>query len=65
MRVAEILERFAAGEGTTADIKLMKSMSDYMRMSCFCPLGQSATTAFMSALKLFPEDFDAKLRKEA
>ena len=40
-------------------------MSDYMRMSCFCPLGQSATTAFMSARKLFPEDFDAKLRKEA
>ena len=36
-----------------------------MQKTCFCPLGQSATTAFMSALKLFPEDFDAKLRKEA
>ena len=48
-----------------ADIELIESMSDYMKMSCFCPLGQSATTAFMSALKLFPEDFDAKLRKEA
>ena len=63
--LAEIMERFAAGNGTKADIELIKSMSDYMRMSCFCPLGQSATTAFMSALKLFPEDFDAKLRKEA
>lgn len=65
MRIAEILERFAAGEGTMADIELIKSMDSYMKMSCFCPLGQSATTAFVSALKLFPEDFDAKLRKEA
>ena len=58
-------ERFASGEGTMADIELIRSMDSYMKMSCFCPLGQSATTAFMSALKLFPEDFDAKLRKEA
>ena len=65
MRIAEILEKFAAGEGSKADIELIESMSDYMRKSCFCPLGQSATTAFMSALKLFPEDFEAKLRKEA
>ena len=65
MRIAEILEKFAAGEGSMADIELIKSMDSYMKMSCFCPLGQSATTAFMSALKLFPEDFDAKLRKEA
>ena len=36
-----------------------------MQKTCFCPLGQSATTAFMSALKLFPGDFDAKLKKEA
>ena len=65
MRIAEILERFAAGNGTRADIELIRSMSGYMQNSCFCPLGQSATTAFMSALKLFPGDFEEKLRKEA
>ena len=65
MRIAEILEKFAKGEGSKEDIELIKSMDSYMKMSCFCPLGQSATTAFISALKLFPEDFDAKLRKEA
>lgn len=65
MRIAEIFEKFAAGEGSREDLELIKSMDSYMKMSCFCPLGQSATTAFMSALKLFPEDFDAKLRKEA
>ena len=65
MRVAELMDKISAGEGTRGDIDLIKTLSGYMQKTCFCPLGQSATTAFMSALKLFPEDFDAKLRKEA
>ena len=65
MRIAELLDKISAGEGTKADVDLIKTLSGYMQKTCFCPLGQSATTAFMSALKLFPEDFDAKLKKEA
>ena len=65
MRIAELLEKLAKGEGEQKDIDLIKTLSGYMQKTCFCPLGQSATTAFMSALKLFPGDFDAKLRKEA
>ena len=65
MRVAELLEKLAKGEGTQRDIDLIKTLSGYMQKTCFCPLGQSATTAFMSALKLFPGDFDTKLEKEA
>lgn len=65
MRVAELMEKLAKGEGTQKDIELLQSLADYMQKTCFCPLGQSATTAFMSALKLFPEDFAVKLRKEA
>ena len=47
------------------NIDLIRTLSGYMQKTCFCPLGQSATTAFMSALKLFPGDFEAKLREEA
>lgn len=65
MRIAELMDKIAAGEGTREDVELIKTLSGYMQKTCFCPLGQSATTAFMSALKLFPEDFDAKLKKEA
>ena len=65
MRVAELLEKLAKGEGTQRDIDLIKTLSGYMQKTCFCPLGQSATTAFMSTLKLFPGDFDTKLGKEA
>ena len=65
MRIAALMDKLAAGQGTEEDIDLIKTLSGYMQKTCFCPLGQSATTAFMSALKLFPEDFDAKLKKEA
>lgn len=65
MRIAELLEKLAKGEGTQRDIDLIVTLSGYMQKTCFCPLGQSATTAFMSALKLFPEDFVAKIKKEA
>lgn len=65
MRIAELMEKLAKGEGMQKDIELMKTLSGYMQKTCFCPLGQSAATAFMSALKLFPKDFDAKIKKEA
>ena len=58
-------EKLAAGKGSRQDVELIRKLSGYMQKTCFCPLGQSATSAFMSALKLFPEDFDAKIGKEA
>lgn len=60
-RVAKIVDRIQAGKGKKEDIEMIKNLSEYMGLSCFCPLGQSATTALMSALELFPEDFEAKL----
>ena len=65
MRIAELMEKLADGRGTRQDLDLIIRLSEYMQKTCFCPLGQSATTAFMSALKLFPGDFEARLRKEA
>lgn len=65
LRLAEIMERFAAGEGTKADLELIRAMDPYMKKSCFCPLGQSATTAILSGLEQFPEDFEARMKKEA
>ncbi len=57
-RVAEIMDKFAAGKGTQQDIDLLKNLSEVMGMSCFCPLGQSVCVAVMSALKQFPEEFE-------
>lgn len=65
MRIAELMDKISHGEGSWADVELIRQLSGYMQNTCFCPLGQSATTAFMSALRLFPGDFEMKLGKEA
>lgn len=64
LRVAELIEKIAAGNGSSQDLEEIKLLSDYMNMSAFCALGQSATTAITSAMALFPEDFSAKIAKE-
>jgi len=64
-RVAQLIRKIVEGSGTEADMQMLRELDATMRMSCFCPLGQSVTTAILSAMTLFPEDFAAKLRKEA
>ncbi len=57
-RVAEIMDRFAAKKGTKKDLDILKNLSEVMNAACFCPLGQSVCVPIMSALKLFPEEFE-------
>jgi len=60
-RVAQIMDKFAAGRGSRADLEQIKKLAELMNNSCFCPLGQSATLAITSAMELFPEDFEARM----
>lgn len=64
LRVAELIEKIAAGNGSDKDLEEIKLLSAYMNRSAFCPLGQFATAAITSAMALFPEDFSAKMAKE-
>lgn len=56
-----ILDRFAAGKGTQADLDMLQALHDLMATDCFCALGQGALTAFMSAYEIFPEDFRERM----
>lgn len=62
-RAVQILRKFAAGNGTKQDLAQLRSLSQMMEDACFCPLGQSATAAAISALDLFPEDFEERMAK--
>lgn len=64
LQVATLVKKIADGKGIAQDIDQIRCLSDHLTVSCFCPLGQSATTALQSALELFPEDFAAKVTKE-
>lgn len=62
-RTAELVERIASGAGSQADIDALERLAKYMQTASFCPMGQSVATPVLSALALFPEDFQAKLNK--
>lgn len=64
-RVEQLLDKIVSGKGEKEDLEKIKKLSHVMNNSCFCALGQSATTAIISAMELFPEDFEERLKKEA
>ncbi|MBU3156543.1 NADH-ubiquinone oxidoreductase-F iron-sulfur binding region domain-containing protein [Clostridium estertheticum] len=61
LRVAQLTEKIADAKGTEKDMQQIRDLSEYMGKTCFCPLGQGATTAIISAMNLFPDDFSVSL----
>ena len=59
-RQHEILERSAAGHLLTGDRERLSDVGNTMIDASLCGLGQTAPTAILSAMKLWPEMFDAK-----
>lgn len=61
-RVAELMHKIADGAGSEKEMQQIRDLSEMMGMCCFCPLGQSATVAVISAMDLFEDDFKEKLQ---
>ncbi|MGZ9156435.1 MAG: NADH-ubiquinone oxidoreductase-F iron-sulfur binding region domain-containing protein, partial [Candidatus Binatia bacterium] len=59
-RQYEILERSAAGHSRTGDRERLYDVGNTMIDASLCGLGQTAPTAILSAMRLWPEMFDAK-----
>lgn len=63
-RLEEVVSDILDGGDLEKGIAMIRTLNDTMCMSCFCPLGQGACTPVISALELFPEDFEV-WKKEA
>ncbi len=59
-RQFEILDRGAAGRPVTGDRERLADVGSTMIDASLCGLGQTAATAVLSAMKLWPEMFEAK-----
>ncbi len=57
--MTDVLERMEAGEGTQRDLDLIRDMADNIAGKCFCPLGDAALGVVVSAMKYFPDEFEA------
>jgi NADH:ubiquinone oxidoreductase subunit F (NADH-binding) len=58
-RQYEILERSAAGHTLAGDRERLTDVGNTMIDASLCGLGQTAPWAILSAMKLWPELFDA------
>jgi NADH-quinone oxidoreductase subunit F len=59
-RQYEILDRAAAGRSIAGDRERLADVGGTMIDASLCGLGQTAATAVLSAMKLWPEMFDAR-----
>jgi NADH-quinone oxidoreductase subunit F len=59
-RQYEILDRTAAGLSRSGDLERLSDVGSTMIDASLCGLGQTAATAVLSAMKLWPEMFDER-----
>lgn len=62
LRIVEVLEKLSEGIGTLDDLNHLKRLTQTMRNTSFCGLGQSAPVPVMTLLKYFAEEFEAHVQ---
>ena len=58
-RMLEILEKITSGKGTMEDIDTLEDLSQSIKDSAFCGLGQTAPNPILSTLKFFRDEYIA------
>ena len=59
----KILERILAGQGKKEDLNLLLDLADNMTGKTICVLSDSCAAPVVSAIKKFPEEFDAYISR--
>ena len=63
VQMYDILRRITKGEGSPADLEMLKSLAVLLRETSLCGLGQTAPNPVVSTLKYFPEEYQAHIRE--
>jgi NADH:ubiquinone oxidoreductase subunit F (NADH-binding)/NAD-dependent dihydropyrimidine dehydrogenase PreA subunit/(2Fe-2S) ferredoxin len=61
-RLLEIMERITKGQGKESDLELLETLSNSIKVTSLCGLGQTAPNPVLSTLKYFREEFEAHIR---
>ena len=62
-RLLEILEKIIAGKGKMEDLKILKELSQVIKDTALCGLGQTAPNPILSTLEAFEEEYIAHVRE--
>jgi NADH-quinone oxidoreductase subunit F len=63
-RMLEILDRLCAGKGREEDIGNLAELADRVSRTSLCGLGQTAPNPVLTALRYFPEEFEAHVSEK-
>jgi len=60
-RLLEILERITQGKGEEADLEKLKNLSETIKDTSLCGLGQTAPNPILSTIKFFEDEYRAHI----
>jgi NADH-quinone oxidoreductase subunit F len=58
----KVIHKVDAGHGTENDVIVLNSVATQIGGKCLCALGEFAKNPVLSTIKLFPEDYQAKVK---
>jgi NADH:ubiquinone oxidoreductase subunit F (NADH-binding)/(2Fe-2S) ferredoxin len=61
-QLVKLIDRIAVSKGSQEDVSKLLKISDVMRDTSFCPLGQSLYLPISSSLKYFRDEIDARIQ---
>jgi NADH:ubiquinone oxidoreductase subunit F (NADH-binding) len=62
-QLVKLIDRIALSKGSQEDVNKLLKISDVMRDTSFCPLGQSLYLPISSSLKYFRDEIDARIQQ--
>ncbi|PHV71036.1 NADH-quinone oxidoreductase subunit NuoF [Sporanaerobium hydrogeniformans] len=63
-RLSEILSKIVSGKGTEEDLEILKELSQVIRDTALCGLGQTAPNPVLSTLNKFEDEYIAHVREK-
>lgn len=61
--MVEILGRIMSGDGLSGDLKVLEDLSETMKLSSLCGLGQSSPNMLLDTLKYFGNEFENRIKQ--
>ncbi|MHC1747613.1 MAG: NADH-quinone oxidoreductase subunit NuoF [Cellulosilyticaceae bacterium] len=61
-RLLEILEKITTGKGTMEDLDTLKELSEVIKDTALCGLGQTAPNPILSTLRIFEDEYIAHVK---
>ncbi|HOP57336.1 MAG TPA: NADH-quinone oxidoreductase subunit NuoF [Bacillota bacterium] len=64
LQLLKIINRFVEGKGRKSDLETLSILTNVMKNTSLCGLGQASPTAIISTMRYFPDEYEKRLAKD-